>query len=121
MGSVWVWALLWPLYAVVPNLMFLAALTGSIFLVFPIYNVVQMSYRLQRIPDELQGRVNSAFRLIAFAGQPVGMALMGALLQMLGVTRTVLLGAVWLVLLAAMLTLSPAMREGGRWKVSPSR
>lgn len=110
LGSLWLWALLWPLYAVVPNVVFLAAVTGSIFLVFPIYNVVQMTYRLQRIPDELQGRVNSAFRLIAFAGQPVGMALIGALLQVLGITGTVLLSAAWLFALAAAVTLSPAIR-----------
>ena len=31
-----------------------------------IYNVVQLSYRIALIPDGLQGRVNSSFRLFAF-------------------------------------------------------
>lgn len=98
--SVWIWVLLWPLYAIAPNPVVLGAITGSIFLVFSIYNVVQMSYRLLLIPDLLQGRVNSAFRLIAFTGMPVGTALTGGLLQAIGTTRTVLLLFVWLLVLA---------------------
>lgn len=99
-ASVWIWVLLWPLYAIAPNPVVLGAITGTIFLVFSIYNVVQMSYRLLLIPDLLQGRVNSAFRLIAFTGMPVGTALTGALLQAIGTTQTVLLLFVWLLVLA---------------------
>ena len=36
----------------------------------PIYNVVQFSYRLALIPERLLGRVNSTFRLLAFGFQP---------------------------------------------------
>lgn len=104
--SVWIWVLLWPLYAIAPNPVVLGAITGMIFLVFSIYNVVQMSYRLLLIPDALQGRVNSAFRLIAFTGMPVGTALTGALLQVIGATATILLFFVWLLALAIMTSLN---------------
>lgn len=50
----------------------------------PIANVTQMSYRLALTPDALQGRVNSVFRLLFFGGQPLGLALGGALLGPLG-------------------------------------
>ncbi len=54
---------------------------GAVMFLAPVYNVVQFSYRLGLIPDALQGRVNSAYRLLAHAGQPVGAALCGWLLE----------------------------------------
>lgn len=83
-GAAWMWAFLWPLYAFAPNPVVLALITFGLFFTFPQYNVTQMSYRLQLIPDALQGRVNSVFRLLAFTGQPLGLWLGGALLQALG-------------------------------------
>lgn len=90
-GCAWIWALAWPLYAVTSSPILLGLITGSIMLVFPIYNVTQMSYRVAIIPDVLQGRVNSTFRLISFTGQPIGAALSGLLLQATGARNTVLL------------------------------
>jgi MFS family permease len=55
-----------------------------IFLGLALFNVTLISYRLALIPDELQGRVNSMFRLLASGGQPLGMALGGLLLGPLG-------------------------------------
>jgi MFS family permease len=49
----------------------------------PIFNVAQLAYRLTLIPDELQGRVNSVFRLLAYGGQPLGAMLGGFLLSVL--------------------------------------
>lgn len=43
--------------------------------------MVSWAYRAVLIPDELQGRVNSVFRLIAYASPPLFMALVGVLLQ----------------------------------------
>ena len=57
----------------------------------PIYLSVQFSYRLALIPDHLQGRVNSVFRLIAFGSEPIGLAVTGILLQSIGPVSTVLL------------------------------
>ncbi|HZU14870.1 MAG TPA: MFS transporter [Chloroflexota bacterium] len=110
-ASVWIWVLLWPLYAIAPTPLALALITGTIFLVFSIYNVVQMSYRLLLIPDALQGRVNSAFRLIAFAGMPAGTAVTGALLQGIGNTPAVLLLFVWLLVLAVITSVNPHVRH----------
>jgi hypothetical protein len=44
-----------------------------IYLIAPIYNVVQFNYRLSLIPDALQGRVNSTFRLLAFGFTPLAL------------------------------------------------
>jgi predicted MFS family arabinose efflux permease len=90
-GFTWLLSALWSLYAVAPTLISIAAIHAVIWLLFPIFNVVQMGYRLAIVPDVLQGRVNSVFRLIAFTGQPVGLALSGIMLQALGPTSTVLI------------------------------
>jgi hypothetical protein len=69
----------------------------------PIYNVVQFSYRLSLIPDALQGRVNSTFRLLAFGFTPLGAAASGLLLeqQHIGSISTVLVFVLWYLLLAS--------------------
>jgi predicted MFS family arabinose efflux permease len=91
-------ALFFPCYALVPSYYLLAAVAGASALLGPIYNVVQFSYRLSIIPDELQGRVNSVFRLVAFGFLPLGAGLSGLLRERMGTVATVL--AFWCVLIA---------------------
>jgi MFS family permease len=57
---------------------------ATIAVAIPVIRVAQVSYRLSLVPDELQGRVNSVFRLLFFGGQPVGIALGGLLMVPLG-------------------------------------
>jgi MFS family permease len=109
--AAWLMAGLWSLYALGGNLVVLAVIHAGIWLVFPIYNVVQMGYRLALTPDQLQGRVNSVFRLIAFTGQPVGMALSGVLLESVGARGTVVALLVSPVLMATLATMSVSVRE----------
>jgi predicted MFS family arabinose efflux permease len=110
-GATWISAILLPFYAIAPNVVVLGLLLGMSFLTGPIYNVVQMSYRMAIIPDELQGRVNSIFRLIAFGGQPLGLALTGILIQRIGVVSTVLLCAVVMAVFAVAATLNTHVRH----------
>ena len=88
--SAWLWALLWLLYAFAPTPLALGVVNAVSFTVVPVYTVVQYSYRLAAIPDHLQGRVNSVFRLIAFSGQPLAIAVTGFLLQAVGPVYAVL-------------------------------
>ncbi len=44
-------------------------------------SIVQVSYRLATIPDELQGRVNSVYRMGSFTAQTVGTSAAGVLTQ----------------------------------------
>ena len=83
-GAAWVWALTWLLYAFAPNLIVLGIVNAASFVVVPVYLGTQYAYRLGQIPDHLQGRVNSVFRLIAFGSGPLGLAVTGVLLQRLG-------------------------------------
>jgi predicted MFS family arabinose efflux permease len=108
---VWTQALLFPLYLVVPKFYLLGAVFALIYTLAPVYNVVQFSYRLALIPDALQGRVNSSFRLLAFGFNPLGAALCGLLLEHIGSTPTVLLFAAWYAGMAVVTQLNPHVRN----------
>jgi MFS family permease len=107
----WVLALTWPLYLAASTPLALGAVNGLIFVAVPIYFGAQYSYRLARIPDRLQGRVNSAYKLIAFGAQPLSLALTGALLEWSGTTVTILALFVPQVLLALAATASRHLRH----------
>jgi MFS family permease len=109
--TVWAPALLWPLLALVSNPLLLGVMLAGSFLTGPIYNAVQFSYRISIIPDELQGRVNSAFRLLAFGGQPLGAALSGFLIAIHGAVFAVLVFWAWYLLLAVLTTLNGHVRR----------
>ena len=113
-ATVWLSALLWPLYAVVPNPLLLGVVTAGLYIMGPIYNAVQFSYRISIIPDALQGRVNSSFRLLAFGGQPIGAALSGFLIAAHGAVFAVLVFWGWYLLLAVLTTLNPHIRRAGQ-------
>jgi predicted MFS family arabinose efflux permease len=110
-STVWIQALAWPLYAIAPNPIFLGVIAAISFIAGPVYNVVQFSYRLSLIPDELQGRVNSVFRLLAFGFQPLGWALTGVLIQVIQVIPTILVLFACLLMLAVLTTLNPHVRH----------
>ena len=73
------------------------------------WNVVTISYRQRIIPGDLLGRVNSSYRLIAFAGIPIGAIGAGILTQAIGVAPTYLLGGLALIL--AGLAITPPLRK----------
>lgn len=110
-ATMWIYAALFPLYAVVPGYLLLGVVAALIYLVAPIYNVVQFSYRLAVIPDALQGRVNSTFRLLAFGFIPIGAALSGYLLEHAGPVATITVFSIWNALLAVAATVNRHVRE----------
>jgi MFS family permease len=110
-GTSWLFALFIPFYIIAPNPLVLGIITAATFVAGPVYNVVQFSYRSAIIPDELQGRVNSVFRLIAFGGQPLGLALTGLLIQNIGVIPTILLDSAGMVILAIAATVNTHVRN----------
>ncbi|HET9494972.1 MAG TPA: MFS transporter, partial [Chloroflexia bacterium] len=107
----WVNLMLLPLYLLAPNFFFLGVVSAFIFMMSPIYNVVQFSYRLALIPDELQGRVNSTFRLVAFGFQPMGQALAGVLIDSIGTTGAILFYVAWAGVFAVVTTLNSHVRN----------
>jgi len=107
----WIQVLLFPLYSIVPQFFWLGVISALSYLTGPVYNVVQFSYRIALIPDELQGRVNSTFRLLAFGFNPLGAALSGVLLEHIGATPTILLFSLWFLTLAILTTLNTHVRN----------
>jgi MFS family permease len=110
-GMMWVWTLIFPLFALAPNPVWLGIVVSVTFVSAPVYNVVQLSYRLALIPDELQGRVNSVFRLIAFAGQPLGLAVTGFLLEAFSPLATVLIFMTLQLSMTLLATFNPHVRH----------
>ncbi len=109
--TVWITALLFPLYAVAPHFILLGVISALSSLNGPIYNIVQFSYRLALIPDALQGRVNSTFRLLAFGFQPLGAALSGVLLEHIGPAPTVIVFSLWGLAWALLTTFNAHVRN----------
>jgi MFS family permease len=105
------WIVLWPLYAIAPNVFWLGFISIAMFMSDTIYDIMQFSYRLSSIPDELQGRINSIFRLIAFAGDPIGLTLAGILLQVIGPVWTVLILWPLIIVLTIVTALNPHVRN----------
>ncbi|HEX6506070.1 MAG TPA: MFS transporter [Chloroflexota bacterium] len=109
--TVWIGALVTPLFVLAPNPIVLGILGAIAFLTGPIYNAVQFSYRVSLIPDELQGRVNSAVRMVAFGAIPLGTALAGVLIQSIGATPAVLIFAAVEIVLAILTSANPHVRH----------
>jgi predicted MFS family arabinose efflux permease len=110
-SMVWIEALLWPLFAIAPSPLLLGVIAAGQWITGPIYNAVQFSYRLALIPDALQGRVNSAFRLLSVGFQPLGAALSGVMLQSIGAPFTVLVFSACTAALALLATVNAHVRN----------
>ncbi|MGE5094570.1 MAG: MFS transporter [Betaproteobacteria bacterium] len=113
-ACVWLEALVFPMFALAPSFWLLAAVAGFSALLGPVYNVVQFSYRLSLIPDALQGRVNSTFRLIAFGFMPLGAALSGLLIERFDAATAVIAFSVVLLATAATTALYGTVRRAAR-------
>ena len=107
----WLNVALFSLYAFVPAYLLLGVVASLLYMLGPIYNVVQFSYRLALIPDALQGRVNSTFRLLAFGFMPIGAALSGFLLERIGAVGTVFVFTLWFLVLAILTTFNRHVRD----------
>ena len=117
----WANVVLLPLYLLSSHVIWLGAIYALIAMTGPIYNVVQFSYRLSLIPDALQGRVNSTFRLLAFGLNPLGAIAAGFILERTGVVVTVLLFAAWYLMLAVVSTLNGDVRHAQPIGREPTR
>ena len=97
-------------FTIVPQFFLLGVIAATSFMLITVYNVLSISYRLALIPEGLQGRVNSAFRFLAFAFRPIGMTIGGFLLDHFGASATILLFSLWLLTLAMITTSNQHIR-----------
>jgi MFS family permease len=68
--------------------------------------ITQVSYRIALIPDALQGRVNSVYRLLSFGAMSFGTALGGFLIDLYGPRPVLGLIAAWIFAMAVLAALS---------------
>ncbi len=61
---------------------------------------MQISYRRAQVPDALQGRVTSTYRVVIYSLIALGEVLTGYLQQLVGPNSTIVLFAACLILLA---------------------
>jgi len=106
----WVLAFLYPLYAIAPHPLLLGLISACVALVAPLYITAFSSYQLAIVPDALQGRVAGAIRILSSVGWPLGLALMGVLIQDLGAVSTMLLISLVNVGIAVATTMNRSIR-----------
>jgi MFS family permease len=106
----WLFALLWPCYALVGQPLLLGVVEFGIGFADPLEDVPYFSYRMAIIPDELRGRVISACRLFTAVSNPFGQFLTGLLLERYGATPTILIGWIVFLFVALAMTLYKPLR-----------
>lgn len=92
-GMLMLFVILWPLYGLARTPIFLGIVGAGLALVDSITSILVASYRLSQVPDKLQGRVGSVYRLIPYGFLTLGQVLIGICLQHFGVLIT--LGVLW--------------------------
>lgn len=107
----WYIVLSWPLFALAPVPLLLGAVQFGNGVVEPIEDVPYFSHRLELIPDELRGRVLSACRLFPGLMRPLGLAVIGILIQRLGIFPAIWLEWVWLLVTTGIVTVIPQVRR----------
>ena len=112
--TMWLLALAFPLTGIAPHAALLIFAWALVSLSVPVFSVVQLSYRLPLIPDELQGRVNSSYRFLGWGTQPLGSLLTGFLLENTGPVVTVGIFGAILLFMAAATTLNREVRSATR-------
>ncbi|MBV9231289.1 MAG: MFS transporter, partial [Chloroflexi bacterium] len=111
-----VFVFVFPLYGFITTPLLLGAVFAGIALADSVRAVFMDSYRFAVVPDTLQGRVSSIYRLILFSVLTIGSSALGLSLEHLGVLPTV--GIVWsgLLLITGFLFLSQHMRHSHKSK-----
>jgi predicted MFS family arabinose efflux permease len=111
LGILWLDALLILLLVPTVDPLAFGAVFASIGFLGPIWNSVVTGYRVAIVPDRLQGRVNSAARLVAFGAQPLGFVLAGLAADTVGTVAAIAGFAALMLTLAIAATLTPAVRR----------
>jgi MFS family permease len=101
----WFIAIVLPLYLIANNAGFLGVLTAFYYFPGSLYGVLINSYRVSLIPDALQGRVASIYRILIVGAFSLGGLTGGILLQFFGTTLTVIIFSLAFLILAIVATI----------------
>ncbi|MGW5348951.1 MFS transporter [Streptomyces sp. NPDC004031] len=106
----WSEALMFPLYALAPGPLALAAVAAAESVVAPVYMVAMTTHQLRATPDALRGRVSAAVSTLTTGALSAGTLAGGFLLSSLGAHPLVWVSTAWLAALALLTTAHPAVR-----------
>ncbi len=109
-GTGWSTVALMLVLSVAPNTLALGVIAGANFILMPACGAALQSYQIALVPDELQGRVNSACMIVAISASPLGRLLTGTLFQVAGGAWTAIVLALCLAVVALVETLSSSVR-----------
>ncbi|MDQ3964455.1 MAG: MFS transporter [Actinomycetota bacterium] len=85
----WAWFAGMGVMALVPNLVVLGTLWFAMAIGGPIFNVATGTYTYALVPDHLQGRVRSVYRMVAWGMVPLGTVSGGFLAEWLGAVEAI--------------------------------
>lgn len=111
MSMLWLEALMFPLYAIAPNILVMCLVAAAEEFVDPIYTISLDTYRLMATPDSMRGRMSSTVQLVMQGAQSVGAIVGGMLIQGAGAKWSALILGVWLLILAVATTLNRRVRR----------
>jgi MFS family permease len=103
--------LFWPLYALASTPPLLGLVIALLAVIDSIASIPSDSYRLAAVPNALQGRVGSIYRLIIFGSLIVGQELIGLSLDHFGILITIAWLWLGLLLFALLALLLPSVRQ----------
>lgn len=92
-GSIAIQALVTPLVGLAVSPAMMIAGWSIAFLLDPIISMASATYRLSVVPDDIQGRVQSLYRLGSYGAEPLGAALGGFCLASIGPRAEILVVA----------------------------
>ncbi|WP_163567275.1 MFS transporter [Fodinicola feengrottensis] len=107
----WLEALMFPFYALSPNVLSLGIVAALESVVAPIYTVAMTSYRLSITPDELRGRTTSAVQTVTTGALSLGTLLGSTLIGWIGAATATYFFGGWLAVLAIVTTANRAVRQ----------
>ena len=100
-GVMWAQAALWVLIGLFSHVVLMTALLLTLFVATAaIFGINALSYQLSVTPDDMQSRVGSAFKVIAWSSFPIGAATAGVLLDKFGPATTSLVFGAWVAAIA---------------------
>jgi hypothetical protein len=112
-AMLWAEALIFPLYVLAPNALFLGVVAAAESVIAPVYWVAIGTYRLEVTPDQLRGRTSAAVQALTTGALSLGTMLGGTLIAVLGARGATLALGGWLALLAMATTLNRQARTAG--------
>jgi len=110
-GANWVWAVLLPVVALVPEPLAIGTAGAGMAFVGPAWNVVLGSIEMRLTPAALLGRVQAVQMTAAYGAIPLGSLIGGFMLDRLGPGEAVWTLAGLMLVIAVIATLTPSVRR----------